>query len=223
MKILHLDSSALGTNSASRALTGAVVGALRAASGAGEPTYRDLTSPPLSHVDGPLLALLRPQGAEAPQVPPDLRAEVDLAETVLAEFLAADVVVIGAPMYNFSIPSTLKAWIDRVVLPRRTVAYGPNGPQGLVHNKRVIIVSSRGGKLAGQAYETAIDHQEAYLRAILNFIGVTDIEFVRAEGLSLGPEARAASIDAALREVTAIAAKPAPAGAALAALEVKAA
>jgi FMN-dependent NADH-azoreductase len=213
MKILHLDSSALGADSASRALTDALVRALRAASGADEPTYRDLTSPPLSHVDGPLMHILRPQGAEPPQVSSELRAEVDLAEAVLAEFLAADVVVIGAPMYNFSVPSTLKAWIDRIVLPRRTFAYGPNGPQGLVYNKRVIIVSTRGGKLVGQPYEATIDHQEAYLRAILNFIGVTDIMFVRAEGLGFGPEARAASIDAAFRQVAATAVKASQAGA----------
>jgi FMN-dependent NADH-azoreductase len=213
MKILHLDSSALGANSASRAITDAIVRALRAAAGADDPTYRDLTSPPLSHVDGPLLHILRPQGGEAPQVPSEVRAEVDLAEAMLAEFLAADVVVIGAPMYNFSVPSTLKAWIDRIVLPRRTFTYGPNGPQGLVHNKRVIIVSTRGGKLAGQPYESVIDHQEAYLRAILNFIGVTDITFVRAEGLGLSPESRVASIDVALREIAAIAAKAAQAGA----------
>ena len=212
MKILHLDSSALGVNSASRALTAAVVRALRAASDADEPTYRDLTSPPLSHVDGPLVQILRPPGAEAPPVPAELRADVDLAEAVLAEFLAADVVVIGAPMYNFSVPSTLKAWIDRIVLPRRTFAYGPNGPQGLLRNKRVIVVSTRGGKLVGQPYEAAIDHQEAYLRAILNFIGVTDILFIRAEGLGMGPDARAASIDAALRQA-AIAATAAQAGA----------
>lgn len=211
MKILHLDSSALGVNSASRALTAAVVRALRAASDADEPTYRDLTSPPLSHVDGPLVQILRPPGEEAP-VPAELRADVDLAEAVLAEFLAADVVVIGAPMYNFSVPSTLKAWIDRVVLPRRTFAYGPNGPQGLLRNKRVIVVSTRGGKLVGQPYEAAIDHQEAYLRAIFNFIGVTDIVFIRAEGLGMGPDARAASIDAALRQA-AIAATAAQAGA----------
>ena len=101
MKILHLDSSALGAGSASRALTSAIVGTLRAASGGGQLTYRDLASPPLGAADGPLLHILRPQGAEAPPITPDLRAEVDLAEALLAEFLAADVVVIGAPMYNF--------------------------------------------------------------------------------------------------------------------------
>jgi len=198
MKILHIDSSALGADSASRALRGAMVRALRAASPTAEQTYCDVASPP--SVDGPLLNILRPRGAEAPPVTPQLRPEVDLAEVLLTEFLAADVVVIGAPMSNFSVPSTLKAWIDRIVLPRRTFTYGADGPQGLVQNKRVIIVSTRGGQLIGQPYETAIDHQEAYLRAVLNFIGVTDITFVRAESLGLGPEARAASMDAALRQ-----------------------
>ena len=198
MKILHIDSSALGADSASRALRGAMVRALRAASPTAEQTYCDVASPP--SVDGPLLNILRPRGAEAPPVTPQLRPEVDLAEVLLTEFLAADVVVIGAPMSNFSVPSTLKAWIDRIVLPRRTFTYGADGPQGLVQNKRVIIVSTRGGQLIGQPYETAIDHQEAYLRAVLNFIGVTDITFVRAESLGLGPEVRAASMDAALRQ-----------------------
>jgi FMN-dependent NADH-azoreductase len=202
MNILHLDSSALGAGSASRTLSAAIVTALRAKLGPGNTTYRDLASPPLSHVSEELLNILRSAGTEVPRVPAELRAEVDLAEALLAEFLAADIVVIGAPTYNFSVPSTLKAWIDRIVLPRRTFAYGAKGPQGLVQNKRVIIASTRGGQLVGQPHVVIFDHQEAYLRTVLNFIGITDIAVISAERLGIGPESRAASMEAALREAS---------------------
>jgi len=204
VKILQLDSSALGADSASRALTAAIATAL-ASNGVSELTYRDLADQPLPPVDGALLKVLRPQSAEAPQVPAPLQAAVNLAEVLLAEFLSADVVVIGAPMYNFSIPSTLKTWIDRIVLPGRTFTYTAQGPQGLVSGKRVIVASTRGSQLVGQPYEAALDHQEAYLRTVFSFIGLNDINFVRAEGLGLGPDARSAGMQAALTHAQAFA------------------
>ena len=205
MNILHIDSSASGAGSVSRELTASVVARLRADRSDAVVTYRDLDATPPSHLGGALLAALRPQGNAAP--PADAqRGELDVTETLLAEFLAADVIVVGAPMYNFSIPSQLKAWIDRLAQPGRTFRYTAAGPEGLVAGKRVVVVSSRGGLYAATPYETALDHQEAYLRAVFGFFGISDIQIVRAEGVALGPDARAASMQAALtqtRELTA--------------------
>ncbi len=111
-----------------------------------------------------------------------------LIDAIVGEFLSADVVVIGAPMYNFAVPTQLKAWIDRLAQAGRTFRYTETGPVGLAGGRKVIVASSRGGIYT--AGLEALDHQEAYLRTILGFIGVTDIEFVRAEGLSMGPEHR---------------------------------
>jgi len=125
------------------------------------------------------------------------KAELALTDTLVEEFLAADVVVIGAPMYNFAIPTQLKAWIDRIAQAGRTFRYTPAGPEGLAGGRRVVIASARGGRYAGTAAEAMLDHQEAYLRAVLGFMGITDIEVIRAEGTAMGPAAREAALAAA--------------------------
>ncbi|ODU45523.1 NAD(P)H-dependent oxidoreductase [uncultured Aquimonas sp.] len=186
MKVLHLDSSALGTASASRELTAAVVRQLRADSPHVEVSYRDLDAQPLPHFTGATLAKSNP-------------AEAELAKAVLDEFLAADVVVIGAPMYNFSLPSTLKAWIDRIAVAGVTFRYTANGPEGLAGGKRVIVASTRGG-VYGDA--SPADFQEAYLRQVFAFIGISDVEILRAEGLNLSPESRKQGLDAAHARIT---------------------
>lgn len=193
MKILHIDSSALGTASASRELTAAVVRQLRADSPHVEVSYRDLDAQPLPHFTGATLAKSGP-------------AEAALAKTVLDEFLAADVVVIGAPMYNFSLPSTLKAWIDRIAVAGVTFRYTAHGPEGLAGGKRVIVASTRGG-VYGDA--SPADFQEAYLRQVFAFLGIPSIEILRAEGLSLSPENRQqglAAAHAAIQSAPAVAA-----------------
>lgn len=193
MKILHIDSSALGTASASRELTAAVVRQLRADSPHVEVSYRDLDAQPLPHFTGATLAKSDP-------------AEAALAKTVLEEFLAADVVVIGAPMYNFSLPSTLKAWIDRIAVAGVTFRYTANGPEGLAGGKRVVVASTRGG-VYGDA--SPADFQEAYLRQVFAFLGIPSIEILRAEGLSLSPENRRqglAAAHAAIQSAPAVAA-----------------
>ncbi|MBE5314617.1 MAG: NAD(P)H-dependent oxidoreductase [Xanthomonadales bacterium] len=193
MKILHIDSSALGTASASRELTAAVVRQLRADSPHVEVSYRDLDAQPLPHFTGATLAKSDP-------------AEAALAKTVLDEFLAADVVVIGAPMYNFSLPSTLKAWIDRIAVAGVTFRYTAHGPEGLAGGKRVIVASTRGG-VYGDA--SPADFQEAYLRQVFAFLGIPSIEILRAEGLSLSPENRQqglAAAHAAIQSAPAVAA-----------------
>ena len=200
MKLLHIDASIQGANSASRQLSGAVVERLRKTTPDLEITYRDLASDPLWHLSGAHLAAA--QGASPDSA--DLRHDLAASQAVLEEFLAADVVVIGAPMYNFTIPSQLKAWIDRIVVAGKTFRYGASGPEGLAANKRVIIAISRGGLYGPGAPAAALEHLETYLRGILGFIGVTNPEFIVAEGLLLGAEQRDKSMQSALQAANAL-------------------
>ncbi len=181
MNVLHLDTSALGGHSVSRQLTASIVAQLKRDGVADAISYRDLAAEPLPH--------WQPHadtGSEA--------AQQD--EAVLRQFLAADIVVLGAPMYNFSITSTLKAWLDRVMVAGRTFRYGPNGPEGLAGGKRVVIASSRGG-VYSDGPAAAMDFQETYLRTAFGFIGITDVEFVRAEGVAMGDEVRQRALNQA--------------------------
>ena len=200
MKLLHIDASILGANSASRQLSSAVVERLRRATPGLEITYRDLAADPLWHLSGAHLAAA--QGASPESA--ELRQDVAIGQAVLDEFLVADIVVIGAPMYNFTIPSQLKAWIDRIVVAGKTFRYGASGPEGLAGNKRVIIAISRGGLYGPGAPAAALEHLETYLRGILGFIGVKDPEFIIAEGLLLGPQQREKSIQNALQAAGAL-------------------
>ncbi|HEV7370087.1 FMN-dependent NADH-azoreductase [Arenibaculum sp.] len=199
MKLLHLDSSPLGDASASRALTAAAVDAWRRAEPAVEVVRRDLAAAPPGHLTGDLLKVVRSR--ETDGLNEEQRRELALTDALLDEFLAADAVVIGAPMQNFSIPTQLKAWMDRIAQAGRTFRYTEQGPVGLAGGKQVVIVSTRGGFYAGQPHEAALDHQEAYLRAFLGFLGITDVSVVRAEGLNIGPEARSQAMEAAQTEI----------------------
>jgi FMN-dependent NADH-azoreductase len=197
MKLLHIDSSISGDGSASRQLSAAIVTAFKAAVPDLEIIRRDLDAAPIPHLDSRLLPAVRPATAadEASG------ASGEKGGGALAEFLAADIVVIGAPMYNFTVPSQLKAWIDRILIAGKTFQYGEAGPVGLAGGKRVVIASSRGGLYApGMPFE-AYDFQERYLRAVFAFIGIEDVEIVRAEGLAFGPEQREAAVRAALTAV----------------------
>jgi FMN-dependent NADH-azoreductase len=131
---------------------------------------------------------------------------VALGNQMLEDFLAADIVVIGAPMYNFGIPSQLKAWIDRIAVAGKTFRYGANGPEGLAGGKRVIIASSRGGMYVEGPF-AAFDHQETYLRAVFGFIGVTDLTFVRAEGVAISPENKEQALKSAQSSIPSIVTK----------------
>ncbi len=184
MKLLHLDSSALSGNSVTRELTAAIVARWQDKLPQLQVEYRDLDSNPLPHLTARSLAQV--DSAEA----------ADAART-MEQFLAADVLVIGAPMYNFSIPSTLKAWIDRVAVAGKTFRYTEKGPEGLAGGKRVIIASGRGGIHTN----APTDFQEAYLRQVFGFLGVTDIEFVRAEGVAYSPQHRSDAIAGALASI----------------------
>jgi FMN-dependent NADH-azoreductase len=192
MKLLHLDSSVLGPHSVSRQVSAAIVNRLRQATPSLEVNYRDLTQTPLAHLSGSHLAAA--QGAPAPaELGPDLAASA----AALDEFLAADIVVIGAPMYNFTIPSQLKAWIDRIAVRGKTFSYGPNGPQGLAGGKRVIIAISRGGYYGAGSPAAALEHLETYLRSVFGFIGINP-EFIVADGIQVGPEHREKALADAL-------------------------
>lgn len=184
MKLLHIDSSILGDNSASRQLSAELVAAWTAAEPGAKVTYRDLAADAISHLSS---ASLVAAGTPAELRDAAQKHEAALGEKSIEEFLAADAIVIGAPMYNFSIPSQLKAWIDRIAVAGKTFRYTESGPEGLAGGKKVIIVSTAGGIHAGQP--TGVAH-ENYLELVLKFLGITDIEVVRAEGLAYGDEPR---------------------------------
>jgi FMN-dependent NADH-azoreductase len=199
VNLLHTDSSISGEGSASRQLSAAIVAAFKAAVPGLQIIRRDLDAAPIPHLDSRLLPTIRP--ANAPEGVIGVPDKGDAG--ALDEFLAADIVVIGAPMYNFTVPSQLKAWIDRILIAGKTFRYGEAGPVGLAGGKRVVIASSRGGLYApGMPFE-AYDFQERYLQAVFAFIGIEDFEIVRAEGIALGPEQRAVAMREAVAAVPA--------------------
>ena len=182
MKLLHIDSSILAERSASRTVTREIVARWRSAVPGLEVTYRDVAADSLAHLSGASLAQADP-------------AERDRDARALAEFLAADVIVIGAPMYNFTIPTQLKAWIDRILVAGKTFRYTESGPVGLATGKRAIVVVSQGGIYPQGAPG---EHVEAYLKHVLAFVGIREVTFVRAAGLAISPESRQKGLDAAL-------------------------
>jgi len=202
MRLLHVDSSILGPGSVSRLLSAEIVAAEMRRDPAISVTYRDLAVEPVDHLSGAHLAAF--QGAVPEEA--SLQRDVVAGRTALEEFLAADVVVVGAPMYNFSVPSQLKAWIDRLAVAGKTFRYTEKGPVGLVPGKRVIVASSRGSIYSPDSQLAALDHQENYLRSIFGFFGITDVIFIRAEGVAVSPEHRAKAIDAAMGDIAQLAA-----------------
>jgi len=178
--ILHIDASINGENSASRAISRSIVDRIRTAQWGDQVIYRDLAREPLPH----------------------LTLEAFADSSVLDEFLAADTIVIGAPMYNFSVPSQLKAWIDRIAVAGKTFRYTETGPEGLAGDKRVIVAVSRGGFYEA---DNAFEHVKAYLKPMFNFLGI-EPEFVHADGVAVGPEQREAGLANGLAEVERLAA-----------------
>ncbi|MGX1164590.1 FMN-dependent NADH-azoreductase [Bradyrhizobium sp. USDA 372] len=199
MKLLHIDSSVLGPHSVSRQVSAAIVDRLRQATPSLEIVYRDLTQTPLAHLSGSHLAAA--QGVPAPaELGPDLAASA----AALDEFLAADIVVIGAPMYNFTIPSQLKAWIDRILVAGKTFKYGAAGPEGLAGGKRVIVAISRGGYYGAGSPAAALEHLESYLRGVFGFMGIHNAEFIIADGIQVGPDHREKALAGALQAATSL-------------------
>jgi FMN-dependent NADH-azoreductase len=202
MQLLHIDSSVLGANSASRALSADIVARQISLHPGLKVTHRDLAADAALHLSSAHLAAW--QGG----VVEDALLGADIAKGggYLEELTGADIVVIGAPMYNFSIPSQLKAWIDRVVVAGKTFRYGANGAEGLLTHKKVFIASSRGNLYAPGSPTALLEHHESYLTGVLGFIGLTDVTIVRAEGLAFGPEARESAMSKARKSIEAIAA-----------------
>ena len=197
MKILHIDSSVTGEKSVSRPLSAEAAEKLKAANPGAEYVYRDLTKNTLRHYT----AVLRLYGDDVPQVTPEQKAELETGKEILAEFLSADTVLIGAPMYNFNIPSQLKAWIDLIAVPGTTFRYGANGPEGLCGGKRIIVISSRGGLYGPGSPTEAFDHQEKYLRHVFGFLGIPEIEVITAEGVAYGPDKAAEAVSSAKAKI----------------------
>src|SRR5512144_609354 len=200
MKLLQIDSSILGTQSATRELGAALVAKWQREHPRGEIRYVDLAREPLNHLTGELLGA---ESVPVDQRSPELQRDVEAGQRAIEDFLAADVIVVGAPMYNFSIPSELKAWIDRIAVAGKTFRYTEKGPEGLAKGKKVIIVSARGGIYSAGSQAAGLDFQENYLRGVFGFLGISDIEFARAEGLNYGPAQREQAMTAALGAIAA--------------------
>lgn len=201
MKLLHVDSSILGGNSVSRRLSAAIVAQQQALHPGLEVITRDLAADAPLHLSGAHLAAWQGAAPENPQIAGDIARDA----TLMDELFAADIIVIGAPMYNFSIPTQLKAWIDRLLVAGKTFRYTEKGPEGLVKGKKAFVASSRGGKYTGTSIEF-LDHQETYLKVALGFIGITDATVIRAEGVAIGADAREAAIDGAQNAIAEFAA-----------------
>jgi FMN-dependent NADH-azoreductase len=195
-KVLVLNSSALGGASVSNQITQDVLTELRARDPGLTVTVRDLGASPVPHLNSELATALR--GA-TPANEAQAAAQ-ELSDSLIAELKAADTIVIGAPMYNFGFPSTLKAWFDYVLRAGITFRYTEAGPVGLLEGKRAIVIESRGGFYSEGATK-ALDSQEPHLRTLLGFIGIKDATFVRVEKLAFGPEARQHALDEARVQV----------------------
>ena len=183
MKLLHIDSSIQGNASVSRIVSAAVVKLLRRDIADLQVSDRDLVADPIGQLT--MTALGDAQ-----------------AQELVDEFLAADIVVIGAPLYNFTISSQLKSWLDRIVMAGRTFRYVANGSEGLAGGKRVIVALARGGVYSEGSPIASDEHAETLLRTIFRFIGINDPEFIIAEGVALGAEPRRAAIELALKQVS---------------------
>lgn len=200
--LLHIDSSVRQQGSLSRQLGGEFLAKWQAANPDGKIVTRDLAANPVPHLTEQMLgAYFTP----AEQRNAEQAHTIKTSDTLVDELLAADTIVIGAPMYNFSVPSGLKAWIDHVARAGRTFKYGANGPEGLVHGKKVIVFVASGGVYsAGPA--AAYDHVTTYLRTVLGFLGMTDVSFIVAEGVAMGEAAVEAALTQSRSQLDAIAA-----------------
>lgn len=198
-KLLQLKTSLFANQGQSSQLSDAFVAAWRASRPGSTVTVRDFAVEPVPHLDGPgFQAFLSKPGERTA----DQQAKVAYSDALIAELQVADVLVIGLPMYNLGIPSTLKAWIDHIARAGVTFRYTATGPQGLLAGKKAYVFATRGGRYAGTAFDTQTD----FIRNFLSFIGITDVEFVYAEGLNMGEESKSAGLAGAHAELARIAA-----------------
>lgn len=199
MQLLHIDSAITGEQSVSRELTARTVAAWKASHPGTTVQYLDLAKEAPAHLSADSLGFRTGQAAATELQ----RQENALSEALVSQFLAADVIVLGAPLYNFSVPSQLKAWIDRIAQAGRTFKYTEKGPVGLAGGKTVIVALSRGGVYSTSEGGQAMEHQESYLKVVFGFFGITDVRFVRAEGVGMGPDAKAQAFANADRDIQA--------------------
>lgn len=197
MQLLHIDSSITGDQSVSRQLTARAVADWVAAHPGTQVQHLDLAANAPAHLSADALGFRTGQAASTEVQ----RQENALSEALVSQFLAADVLVIGAPLYNFTVPTQLKAWVDRVAQVGRTFKYTEKGPVGLAGGKTVIVVLTRGGVYSKSDAGRALEHQESYLQALFGFFGITDLRFVRAEGVAMGPDAKTAALATAESEI----------------------
>jgi FMN-dependent NADH-azoreductase len=201
--LLHIDSSILGGNSVSRQLTAQIVDSWRTAHPDTQVSYLDLAVNTPSHLSAESLGFRLPAGSDLTDAQ---KRENAVSEALVTQFLAADVIVVGAPLYNFTVPTQLKAWIDRIAQVGRTFNYTATGPVGLATGKTVVIASTRGGAYSTSDAGNAMEHQESYLKTVFGFLGITDVRIVRAEGLAMGDAAKAAALASAQADMVAVAA-----------------
>ncbi|WP_428422785.1 FMN-dependent NADH-azoreductase [Methylibium sp.] len=199
MNLLHIDSSILGDASVSRMLSAKIVEKCRAEMPGLTVTYRDLAEDPVSHISGDYFMALT--GAQIPRRP-ELERELARGDALLSEFLAADIYVLGLPMYNWTVPSNFKAWFDRICIVGKTFRYTGQGYEGLVGDKPMIVASTRGGFYTPGNPGAVLDHHETYVRNVFGVLGVTKVNFVRAEGVGISEAVKARSIEDALRQAT---------------------
>lgn len=198
MNVLQIDSSVLSASSVSRQLTKSIVENLQQQNAGLKLTYRDVSTNPINHLSSEILTSRFIDASEWSDLQ---KAETALNEELLNELFAADVLVIGAPMYNFAIPTQLKSWLDRVLVAGRTFKYTEQGPVGLLQNKRAIIASSRGGMYSTSEAGRMMDFQEDYLRTAMRFIGITDVEIIRAEGVNVSSETKEKALENAMQDI----------------------
>jgi len=198
MQLLHIDSSITGAASVSRQLTQQIVEAWKASHADTQVDYLDLVADAPGHFTMDAMA---PRTGQTDGLNEAQQRENAVSERLVSQFLAADVVVIGAPLYNFSVPSQLKAWIDRIAQPGRTFRYTAEGPQGLAKGKTVVIASTRGGVYSTSEVGRAMEHQESYLQTVLGFFGIFDVRIVRAEGIAMGDAGKAQALENAARDI----------------------
>lgn len=200
MQLLHIDSAITGDGSVSRQLTAQTVAAWVAAHPGTQVQYLDLVAQAPGHFTMDAMA---PRTGQTDGLSETQQRENAVSEQLVSQFLAADVIVVGAPLYNFGIPSQLKAWVDRIAQPGRTFRYTAAGPEGLAKGKTVIVASARGGVYSTSDGGRAMEHQESYLQTVFAFFGITDVRFVRAEGVAMGPDAKAQALVSAERDIQA--------------------
>lgn len=198
MNLLALDSSILENNSISRQLMRQFLDYWQQENPQAEIVYRDLNTQPINHLSSGLLGAKQKDPADLSL---SLKEDLELSEQLVNEFINADELVIAAPMYNFTLPSQLKAWIDRVLVAGRTFKYTEQGVVGLAGEKKVTIISTRGNHYSSDEVMKARDFQEDYLRVIFDFIGIKDLTIIRAEGLHINESIRVKSINVAEQEI----------------------